>query len=90
LAACSPPAWLAPGISTPASKSAPAGIPAIFEHIGEPAFRAIETTRLDTLMVKPSIARPLILALGGGTYAQPGTAEKLRAAGALSLAGLPC
>ena len=41
-------------------------------------------------MVKPSIARPLILALGGGTYAQPGTAEKLRAAGALSLAGLPC
>ena len=59
-------------------------IPAIFEQMGEPAFRRIESEQLETILGHAAESRePLILALGGGTYAQPGTAERLRAAGAV-------
>jgi len=59
-------------------------IPAIFEQMGEPAFRRIEAEQLEAVLGHAAESRqPLVLALGGGTYAQPGAAERLRAAGAL-------
>jgi shikimate kinase len=59
-------------------------IPAIFEQMGEPAFRAIEVRQLEAALGHAVESRePVVLALGGGTYAQPGNAERLRGAGAL-------
>jgi shikimate kinase len=59
-------------------------IPAIFEQMGEPAFRGIETKQLEALFGQAAESRePFILALGGGTYAQPGAADRLRATGAV-------
>src|SRR3984893_6443900 len=57
-------------------------IPQIFERLGEIAFRQIEADQL-----RAALGRVLehkeaaVLALGGGTYAQPGAPEFLRAAG---------
>jgi shikimate kinase len=57
-------------------------IPEIFERLGETAFRQIEADQL-----RAALGRVLehkeaaVLALGGGTYAQPGAPEFLRAAG---------
>ena len=54
----------------------------IFERLGEPAFRAMENEQMDATVGRALEAHePLVLALGGGTYAQPGRAERLRAAG---------
>ena len=59
-------------------------IPAIFEQMGEPGFRNMEVKQLEAALGQAAESRePLILALGGGTYAQPGNAERLRAAGAV-------
>jgi shikimate kinase len=59
-------------------------IPVIFEQMGEPAFRAIEAKQLEALLGQAAESREaFILALGGGTYAQPGAAERLRSAGAV-------
>jgi shikimate kinase len=59
-------------------------IPAIFEQMGEPTFRGIEARQLDAILGQAAESRePFVLALGGGTYAQPGTPERLRAAGAV-------
>jgi shikimate kinase len=58
-------------------------IPAIFEQMGERAFRGIELRQLEAVLGEASESRePMVLALGGGTYAQPGNAGRLRAAGA--------
>src|SRR6202047_3585980 len=57
-------------------------IPQILERLGEIAFRQIEADQL-----RAALGRVLehkeaaVLALGGGTYAQPGAPEFLRAAG---------
>jgi shikimate kinase len=59
-------------------------IPAIFEQKGEPGFRAIEAKQLQIILGQAAESRDgFVLALGGGTYAQPGTPERLRAAGAI-------
>ncbi len=47
---------------------------------GEPAFRMIETETLLELIASRG-QKPLIVALGGGTYVQPGAPERLRHAG---------
>jgi shikimate kinase len=61
-------------------------IPLIFEQMGEPAFRRIEAEQLETLLGQASESRSaLVLALGGGTYAQPGAPEMLRASGVLAV-----
>ena len=55
-------------------------IPQMFERLGEPAFRQIEADQLHAALGRASESREsLVLALGGGTYAQPGCAEFLRA-----------
>ncbi len=59
-------------------------ITAIFNRLGEPAFRNIEHELL--LQVLGEVAeqgQPTVLALGGGTFAQPRNVELLREFGAL-------
>jgi shikimate kinase len=58
-------------------------IPEIFERLGEPAFRQIEADQLRAAIGRATeMKESTVLALGGGTYAQPGCPEFLRAAGA--------
>src|SRR6266404_4425588 len=57
-------------------------IPEIFERLGEPAFRQIEADQLRAALGRAvEHKESLVLALGGGTYAQSGAPEFLRAAG---------
>ncbi len=57
-------------------------IPEFFERHGEPAFRQLEADQL-RLALGRAVERlePTIIALGGGTYAQPGAPEFLRNSG---------
>jgi shikimate kinase len=51
----------------------------IFERFGEPAFRQIEADQLRAALGRATGASEgTVLALGGGTYAQPGCPEFLR------------
>jgi shikimate kinase len=57
-------------------------IPQFFERHGEPAFRQLEADELRAALGRAVEQKePTILALGGGTYAQPGAPEFLRNAG---------
>jgi len=57
-------------------------IPQFFERHGEPAFRQLEADQLRAALGRAiENKEPTILALGGGTYAQPGAPEFLRNAG---------
>jgi len=57
-------------------------IPEIFERLGEPAFRQIEADQLRAALGRVfEFNESIVLALGGGTYAQVGAPEFLRAAG---------
>jgi shikimate kinase len=59
-------------------------IPEFFERFGEPAFRALEAEQLRAILGRAvELKESMVLALGGGTYAQPGAAEFLRAQGAI-------
>src|SRR5258708_16793491 len=54
----------------------------IFERLGEPAFREIEREQLvQGLGQSAKQTAPMVLALGGGTYAQPANVEILQAGG---------
>jgi shikimate kinase len=55
-------------------------IPEIFERLGEPAFRQIEADQLRATLGRVfEFNESIVLALGGGTYAQAGAPEFLRA-----------
>ena len=55
-------------------------IPAIFDRFGEPVFRQMESEAFFHVIGESTERElPTILALGGGTFAQPGCAERLRA-----------
>jgi len=57
-------------------------IPEIFARFGEPAFRQMEAGQLRAALGRAAEQKEsLVLALGGGTYAQPGAPEFLRASG---------
>jgi shikimate kinase len=57
-------------------------IPQFFERHGEPAFRQLEADQLRAALGRAvELKEPTVLALGGGTYAQPGAPEFLRNAG---------
>lgn len=57
-------------------------IPEIFERLGEPVFRRIEAEQLRAVLGRATEQNEsVVLALGGGTYAQPGAPEFLRTAG---------
>jgi shikimate kinase len=56
-------------------------IPAIFDRLGEPSFRQIEADQLRAALGRAfELRESVVLALGGGTYAQAGAPEFLRAA----------
>ena len=59
----------------------------IFENSGEPFFREIERAAL----TEASKTEPVVIALGGGTFAQPSNVELIRQAGGTTsgVAGLP-
>jgi shikimate kinase len=53
-----------------------------FERFGEPAFRALEAEQLRAVLGRATETKEsLVLALGGGTYAQQGAPEFLRTQG---------
>jgi shikimate kinase len=53
----------------------------IFERLGEPAFRDLETEQLARAVEESASSDvPVVIALGGGTFAQPANLELLRAA----------
>jgi shikimate kinase len=57
-------------------------IPEMFERLGEPAFRQLEADQLRSILGRAlEHKESVVLALGGGTYAQTGAPEFLRAAG---------
>ena len=57
-------------------------IPQFFERHGEPAFRQLEANELRAALGRAvEHQEPMVLALGGGTYAQAGAPEFLRNAG---------
>jgi shikimate kinase len=57
-------------------------IPEMFERLGEPAFRQLEAGQLRTVLGRArELRESIVLALGGGTYAQIGAADFLRAGG---------
>lgn len=76
--------WRFDDLDARIEQAAGLAIPAIFEQMGEPGFRSIEVKQLEAALGQSAESHePLVLALGGGTYAQPGNAERLRAAGAV-------
>ena len=57
-------------------------IPEFFERHGEPAFRQLEADQLRAALGRAvEFHESTVLALGGGTYAQPGAPEFLRNSG---------
>jgi shikimate kinase len=57
-------------------------IPEIFERLGEPAFRQMEADQLRAALGRAfELKESIVLALGGGTYAQAGAPEFLRTSG---------
>lgn len=57
-------------------------IPEFFERHGEPAFRQLEADQLRAALGRATeFHESTVVALGGGTYAQPGAPEFLRNAG---------
>src|SRR5258708_25278401 len=76
-------AWRFVDLDERIEESAGLTIPQIFERLGEPAFRQIEADQLRAALGRATeMKESTVLALGGGTYAQPGCPEFLRAAGA--------
>jgi shikimate kinase len=57
-------------------------IPEIFERLGETAFRQMEADQLRAALGRAfELKESIVLALGGGTYAQAGAPEFLRTSG---------
>ena len=56
----------------------------IFEQEGEPYFRQIESELLEEILTQGS-RESMVVALGGGTVAQPVNAQRIRANGAITI-----
>ena len=77
-------AWRFEDLDARIEESAGLNISTIFEKRGEAAFREIEKEQLEKVLGRVAeTGEPIVLALGGGTYAQPGIAERLRVFGAV-------
>jgi len=75
-------AWRFVDLDDRIEESAGLAIPQIFERLGEQAFRQIEADQLRAALGRATeMKESTVLALGGGTYAQSGCPEFLRAAG---------
>ena len=53
----------------------------LFDEDGEDSFRSVEATVLDRRIASVKLGRPIVLALGGGTFAQPANRAKLKGNG---------
>jgi shikimate kinase len=74
-------AWRFSDLDERIEEAAGLAIPQIFEKLGEPAFRQLEHEQLKLVIARVAERNePTVLALGGGTYAQPANADLLRAA----------
>jgi shikimate kinase len=58
-----------------------ATIRTLFETLGEPGFREIESTSLAKRVRAIKTGCPMVLALGGGAYVQPANAELMESCG---------
>ena len=75
-------AWRFEDLDARIEESANLSISAIFERGGETAFREIEREQFERALGRAAeTGEPIVLALGGGTYAQPGMVERLRDSG---------
>lgn len=75
-------AWRFVDLDERIEESAGLTISQIFERLGEASFRLMEADQLRAALGRAAeLKQGTILALGGGTYAQPGCPEFLRAAG---------
>jgi shikimate kinase len=73
--------WRFVDIDENVEKQAGLGISQIFDRLGEAAFRDLERAELARALGEASASVvPTVLALGGGTFAQPANMEMLRAA----------
>lgn len=76
-------AWRFEDLDARIEQTAGLAISAIFERRGEAAFREIEREQLEKALGRVAeTGEAVVLALGGGTYAQPGMVERLRVFGA--------
>ncbi len=77
-------AWRFEDLDARIEQSAGLNVSTIFERRGEAGFREIEREQFERAQGRVAESgEPSVLALGGGTYAQPGIAERLRAFGAV-------
>jgi shikimate kinase len=77
-------AWRFEDLDARIEQAAGLNISAIFERRGEAAFREMEGQQLEMALGRVAESgEPIVLALGGGTYAQPGIVARLRAFGAV-------
>lgn len=75
-------AWRFVDLDDRIEQAASLSIPEIFERFGELTFRQMEADQLRAALGRAQeLKESIILALGGGTYAQPGAPEFLRNAG---------
>src|ERR1700757_2345215 len=75
-------AWRFVDLDDRIEESGGLAIPPIFERLGELAFRQMEADQLRAALGRATeMKEGTVLALGGGTYAQPGCRDFLRAAG---------
>jgi shikimate kinase len=75
-------AWRFVDLDDRIEEAAELTIPQIFERLGELAFRQMEANQLRAALGRAAESKVgTVLALGGGTYAQAGCPEFLRAAG---------
>ncbi len=79
-------AWRFEDLDARIEQNAGLSIPAIFETRGEAAFREIEHEELERALGRVAESKgATVMALGGGTYAQPGMVERLRDFGAIAV-----
>lgn len=75
-------AWRFVDLDERIEQAASLRIPEIFERLGEPAFRQLEADQLRAVLGRArELQESIVLALGGGTYAQTGASDFLRVAG---------
>lgn len=73
-------AWRFVDLDTRIEDAAGLPIPTFFERFGEAAFRQLEASQLRAALGRAGeMEESTVIALGGGTYAQPGAPEFLRA-----------
>jgi shikimate kinase len=77
--------WRFADLDSMIEQAAGLSISSIFEQRGEPAFRELEFEILQRILGEAEGLGAAVVALGGGTFAQPRGVELLRVAGAVTI-----